>query len=200
MTDEHSTDRDADVDGVTTERLSDYLDSGREPYDPEIEESAENLAQLEALARLRRLSGQMMANDASDVGVADATWISNVMSRVRLESRSGRDIPLSSADLRTTLHITEGAVRGLIREAGDRVPGVLVLSCSLDGDLALPDAPVSVEVQISVLFGAAAAELADDVRRAVSRHLLTQTELVVERVDVLVGDIHLLEAERGGAA
>lgn len=200
MTDEHPTDRDADVDGVTTERLSDYLDSGREPYDPEIEESAENLAQLEALARLRRLSGQMMANDASDVGVADATWISNVMSRVRLESRSGRDIPLSSADLRTTLHITEGAVRGLIREAGDGVPGVLVLSCSLDGDLALPDAPVSVEVQISVLFGAAAAELADDVRRAVSRHLLTQTELVVERVDVLVGDIHLLEAERGGAA
>ena len=150
---------------ISMERLSDYLDAGREPYDPEIE--------------------------------ADPSWIAGVMSRVRLESRAGREIPLASSDPRSTLHITEGAVRALIREAGDSVPGAVVISCGIVGDVAEPGAVVRVEVAISALFGTAVQELADEVRRAVLDDLGRQTELVVEALDVTVRDVHQLDTDGG---
>lgn len=91
-----------------------------------------------------------------------------------------------------------GAVRGLIREAGDSVDGALVISCAIVGDVAQPDARVTVEVAISALYGVAVQPLANDVRDAVARHLLQQTELVVESVDVTVRDVHQLDDEADG--
>lgn len=185
-------------DGVSIERIADYLDAGRRPYDPEIEDDASALAQLHALQRLRGISAQLLTDEVAATPAPTPSWIADVMSRVRLESRSGREIPLTSIHERTTLHITEGAVRGLIREAGDSVDGALVISCAIVGDVAQPDARVTIEVAISALYGVAVQPLADDVREAVARHLLQQTELVVESVDVTVRDVHQLDDEADG--
>ncbi|MBD8704846.1 Asp23/Gls24 family envelope stress response protein [Frigoribacterium sp. CFBP 13712] len=185
-------------DGVSIERIADYLDEGRQPYDPLIEDDPSALAQLNALQRLRGISAQLLTDEVAATPAPAPSWIADVMSRVRLESRSGREIPLTSTHERTTLHITEGAVRGLIREAGDSIDGALVISCAIVGDVAQPDAIVTVDVAISALYGVAVQPLADEVRDAVARHLLQQTELVVESVDVTVRDVHQLDDEADG--
>lgn len=182
---------------VTLERLSDYLDAGRVPFDPVIEDDPENAAQLATLARLRSLSGRLLSDEAGALPPPDPSWFGGVMDRVRQEARSGRDIPLATDDVQTVLHMTEGAVRGLVREAGDTVPGAVVISCALTGDIHMPGSPVRVEVTISALRGEFVPVMADDVRQAVTATLLRQTELFVEAVDIVVGDIHLLETEVG---
>jgi uncharacterized alkaline shock family protein YloU len=186
-----------EVGGVSTERLADYLDSGREPYDPLIEDDPAALAQLVALQRLRTLSADLVESDAAAAPAPDPSWIAGVMDRVRMESRTGRDIPLTSPDARSTLHITEGAVRSLVREAGDSVPGSVVVSCGLAGDVGVDGAPIRVDVALSVVYGADVRQVADLVREAVAEALSRQTELVVEALDVTVRDVHL-GARQGG--
>ena len=188
-----------DEGSVTTERLSEYLDDGRQPYDPLIEDDPEARAQLAALARLRRMTAGLLADDAAAEPTPDPSWFDGIMSRVRLESRSGREIPLLSADQRSSLHITEGAVRSLIREAGDSVPGVVVVSCGIVGDVTVPGSVVSVDVQVSALYGAPVPELAETVKAAVAALVAQQTELVVEAVDVTVRDVHLLDDDEAEA-
>jgi hypothetical protein len=178
---------------VTLERLAHYLDSGRVPYDPTIEDDPENASQLATLQRLRLLSGRLVEEDAASEPPPDPSWISGVMERVRQEARSGRDIPLDSGAT-ARLHMTEGAVRGLIRAAGDSVPGAVVISCSLRGEVSAPASPVRVEVTISALRGTYVPVMADEVREAVTAQLLRQTELEIEAVDIVVDDVHLLEA------
>lgn len=177
---------------VTLERLASYLDAGRVPYDPAIEDVPENASQLATLQRLRSLSGELLADEAATEPPPDPGWLSGVMERVRQEARSGRDIPLESGST-ATLHMTEGAVRGLIREAGDSVPGAVVISCALRGDVTTALAPVRVEVTISALRGEYVPVMADEVREAVTLELLRQTELDIEAVDIVVGDVHLLD-------
>lgn len=180
---------------VSLERIAEYLDSGRRPYDPLIEDDPANQAQLAALMRLRRLGGQLVSDEAGQLPPPDPSWFATVMDRVRREARSGRDIPLAAVDPRVELHMTEGAVRGLIREAGDGVHGAIVISCSIDGDVTVPGTPVRVEVTISALRGEFVPAMADEVRDAVALRLSRQTELIVEAVDIVVGDVHLLERE-----
>jgi uncharacterized alkaline shock family protein YloU len=182
-------------DTVTLERLADYLDSGRRPYDPAIEDDPQNASQLATLERLRVLSGRVLDDDASAVPPPDPSWFGGVMARVRLEARSGRDIPIAAGDAQSVLHMTEGAVRGLIREAGDSIDGAVVISCALSGEVDVPSAPIRVEVTISALRGEFVPAMADEVRQAVALRLARQTELVVEAVDIVIGDVHLLEAE-----
>lgn len=196
--DDADDDEAGDDDAISPERLVDYLDAGRQPYDPEIEESPEATAQLAALERLRSMGARLFEADAAATPAPDPSWIAGVMDRVRLESRAGRQIPLSSIDDRSTLHITEGAVRALIREAGDGVEGAMVISCTIRGDVSVPGALVRVEVVVSGLFGRSLPALADAVREAVSSRLSRQTELTIESVDVTVDDVHL--HGEGGAA
>lgn len=177
---------------VTLERLARYLDSGRFPYDPAIEDDPENASQLATLQRLRSLSARLVAEDAAAEPEPDPSWIGSVMERVAREARSGRDIPLDSTG-GATLHMTEGAVRGLIRAAGDSVPGAVVISCAIQGDVEAADTPVRIEVTISALRGEYVPVMADEVREAVTQQLLRQTELEIEAVDIVVGDVHLLE-------
>jgi hypothetical protein len=186
-----------DEGSVSTERLTDYLDSGRQPYDPVIEDDPACRAQLVALERLRALSSELVESDVAAAPPADPSWITGVMERVRLESRTGRDIPLASPDARSTLHITEGAVRSLVREAGDSVPGAVVVSCGLAGDVGVPDAPIRVDVAVSVVYGADVRLAAGLVREAVAGALARHTEIVVEALDVTVRDVHLGAREAG---
>jgi uncharacterized alkaline shock family protein YloU len=171
--------------------LSDYLDRGRTPYDPVIEESPELRRTLRALERVRALSGALIDDDAEQLPAPEPGWLGSILTQVRRESRAGRDIPLASVEPGVSLAITEGAVRGLIREAGDSVPGVLVGRCRLVGAVDEPGAEIAVEVTISVFWGVPITEAAQQVRERVHSRLLTQTELRVSTIDVRVDDVYL---------
>ncbi|MHC2185259.1 putative alkaline shock family protein YloU [Rathayibacter agropyri] len=181
-------------DGIGIDELSDYLDRGRSPYDPVIEESPEHRRTLRALERVRALSGALIDDDAARLPAPEASWFGSILAQARREARAGRDIPFASMQPDMSLTITEGAVRGLVREAGDSVPGVLVGRCRLVGDIDV-GAEVVVEVTISVFWGIPIAEAAQQVRERVHTRLLTQTELRVSTIDVRVEDVYLPEAE-----
>ncbi|PPG71335.1 Asp23/Gls24 family protein [Rathayibacter rathayi] len=182
-------------DGIGIDELSDYLDRGRSPYDPAIEESPEHRRTLSALQRVRALSSALIDDDAARLPAPEESWFGSILTQVRREARAGRDIPLASVQPDVLLTITEGAVRGLVREAGDSVAGVLVGRCRLLGDVAEPGAEVVVELTISVFWGVPIAEAAQQVRERVHSRLLTQTELRVVRIDVRVEDVYLPGAE-----
>ena len=178
--------------GYSLDDLSDYLDRGRQPAIPEIDENAECQAMLASLDRVGSLSHQLIARDAATLPPADESWIASLLATIGREVRAGRDIPLASSDPATSLVITEGAVRELIRSAGDSVDGVLVGSCAISGDVAEPGAHVSVAVTISVVLSAPVRELAQAVRERVHSELLAHTELTVDEIDVTVTDVHQL--------
>ncbi|KZX21043.1 Asp23/Gls24 family envelope stress response protein [Rathayibacter tanaceti] len=181
----------SEPDGIGIDELSDYLDHGRSPYDPAIEESPEHRRTLQALERVRTLSGALIDDDAARLPVPEESWFGSILAQVRREARAGRDIPFASVQPDVSLTITEGAVRGLVREAGDSVPGVLVGRCRLLGDVAEPGAEVVVELTISVFWGVPIARAAQQVRERVHSRLLTQTELRVSTIDVRVEDVYV---------
>ena len=173
--------------GYTLDDLSDYLDRGRQPAVPEIDQDAECQAVLASLERVGSLSRDLVARDATAL---DENWISSLFTSITREVRAGRDIPLTTSDPLATLVITEGAIRELVRAAGDSVPGVLVGRCSLElGDV------VTVDIAISVLLGAPVREAAEAVRQRVYSDLLRHTELAIGSVDVTVTDVHVVASD-----
>ena len=177
--------------GYTLEDLSDYLDRGRLPAIPAIDDNAECSSVLSSLQRVGALSRDLVAKEGELQPPVDETWLSALFTSISQEAKAGRDIPLTSPDPRTRLSITEGAVRELVRAAGDSVDGVLVGRCQLDGDLATVGDSIRVTVSISVLLGSPVHEAAETVRQRVYSELLTHTELTIEAVDVTVADVHV---------
>ena len=185
MTDHHEDDQlrrlglePADLDGHTIEELSDYLDSGRTPRNPAIEESPGCQLALDALERLRGLGSALMDEDVSSAPAADA-----------MDAQAGRRIPFASDDPDVELAITEGAVRGLVRAAEEAVPGVLVGRCRLEGDVTEPGAPVRVASDASVRLGDPLRRVADRLRAEVEARLRRHTELQVVAIDVAITDV-----------
>lgn len=176
----------------TIDDLSDYLDSDRTPVIPEIENSPECRAMLDSLERVGALSRELIARDVELNPTIDERWLGGLIASIGREVKAGRDIPLASADPATSLSITEGAVRELVRVAGDSIDGVLVGSCAIDGDLMLPAEPLRVAVTISVVLNGPVTALADAVRQRVYSELLKHTELTIGAVDVTVTDVHQL--------
>jgi hypothetical protein len=174
----------------TIEDLSDYLDRGREPRIEAIETDAECRAVLDRLSRLGSLSRDLVQRDVERDPTIDEGWLTGLLQSIGREVRAGRDIPLSSPDPSVTLAITEGAVRELVRNAGDSVDGVLVGSTRIDGDVV--GQPLTVHLAISVLLTAPVRELAEAVRQRVYSELLKHTELQIAAVDVTVTDGHEL--------
>ncbi|MBF4461533.1 MULTISPECIES: Asp23/Gls24 family envelope stress response protein [unclassified Rathayibacter] len=181
--------------GIGIDELGDYLDRGRVPYDPAIEESPEHRRILQALERVRALSGALIDDDAERLPAPSDSWFGSILTQVSREARAGRDIPLASVQPDVALTITEGAVRGLVREAGDSVPGVLVGRCRLVGAVDEPGAEVLVEVTLSVFWGVPIARAAQQVRERIHSRLLTQTELRVSTIDIRVEDVYVPEVE-----
>ncbi len=168
--------------GYTLEQLSDYLDRGREPAIPAIDEDAECQAVLASLERVGSLSRELVRRDEKPL---DESFLSGLFGSITRELRAGRDIPLVSSDPATSLAITEGAIRELVRAAGDSVPGVLVGKCSIDlGD------ELVVHLTISVLLGLPVHSAAEAVRQRVYTELLRHTQLAIGPVDVTVVDVH----------
>ena len=178
--------------GYSLEQLSDYLDRGRIPAIPEIDENPACQAMLDSLARVATYSRELIDADAAANPDIDETWFGSLLATIGREVRAGRDIPLTASDPLTRLSISEGAVRELVRSAGDSVDGVLVGSCAIDGDVSDPEAEITVAVTISVVLDAPIARLAQLVRERIHTELLKHTELHVAGIDVTVVDVHVL--------
>lgn len=170
--------------------LSDYLDRGETPPAALIGASPENQLAYDALARVRDAASGLLDVDA-DGGDAPPGWVEGLLANLQREVRSGRSIPLTHPSPSARLTLTEGAVRGLIRAAGDGVDGVLIGRCVLDGDVTVPSSPIVVRLDASVFWGERIPEVAERLRLAVAGALLQHTELRVEAIDVTVTDVHL---------
>ena len=180
--------------GYTLDDLSAYPDRGRLPAIAAIDTNAECRAVLDSMERVGALSRELLASDVRENPSVDENWLGSLLTSISRELRAGRDIPLSSTDPTTSLSITEGAVRELVRSAGDSVDGVLVGSCTLIGT---PDGtePIQVSLTISVVLARPLQELAEEVRKRVYSELLKHTELDIEAVNVTIGDVHIMTSE-----
>lgn len=179
----------------TLDDLSDYLDRGRQPAIAEIENSPECQAMLASMERVGELSRQLLAQDVEQTPVLEEGWLGTLLGSISREVKAGRDIPLSSPDPHTRLSITEGAVRELVRAAGDSVDGVLVGSCAIAGDLDPEGDGITVSITISVVLNTPVPALAEAVRQRVYSELLRHTELAVTSIDVTVSDVHVITRE-----
>jgi len=178
-----------DLDGHTIDELADYLDAGMQPADPSIDDSAACQNALAAIVRLRHSSLGSLEAAAEQEAPADESWISGVLANISLEARAGRDVPLRPAAPTERPVMTEGAIRSLVRTAGDAVPDALIARCTLEGDVTELGAPVHIVVEIAVRAGSPIQRVAADVRATVGEVLATETDLLVESVDVVVRDL-----------
>ncbi|MDY0913781.1 Asp23/Gls24 family envelope stress response protein [Rathayibacter festucae] len=181
---------DDDLDGHTLEELGEYLDRGRTPVDPSIEGSAACRLALANLTRLNELSASALRRRADEEPDRDEVWIAGLLDAIRSEVRSGRDVPIRHPDPTLRLALTEAAVRGMIRRAGDTMGGVIMGRCTLDGDVGTPGAVIRVDVTFALEFGVPVATAADRLRERIRYALERHTELVVGAIDVTVDDVY----------
>ncbi|PCN49047.1 hypothetical protein Csp2054_02270 [Curtobacterium sp. 'Ferrero'] len=184
-----------DLDGHSIDELADYLDAGMQPADPSIDDSPACQNALAAIVRLRQTSLGSLEAAAAQEAPADESWVSGVLANISLEARAGRDVPLRPTVPTERPVMTEGAIRSLVRSAGDGVDDALIARCTLDGDVTELGAPIRVVVEIAVRAGSTVRTVADAVRETVAAVLAAQTDLVVESVDVVVRDLLPLSAE-----
>jgi len=189
----------ARLSGHTIEDLNDYLDRDRTPSDSSIDDSP---ACTVALTRLERLRSALRRVDSAAVArEAERTdgWVATIIDSIRLETRAGRRIPLASVSPVARLALTEGAVIGVLRTAGDGIDGILISRCRLDGDVTEPGEPITVRLEVSVgtdgtNTGESVRDLTARLRAAVYAVLVQQTELSIAAVDITVTDLYLTTA------
>lgn len=177
--------------------LTDYLERDLSPADPSIDDSPECQRILRSLRRVRSLATPLLEADEAAVTTLDQDWIRGIMENIGREAKAGRDIPFAAADERAALVITEGTVRGLVRGAGDRTPGVLVGRCVLEGDVTVVGEPIMLHVTVSIGWGRSVAEAVAQFREEVGASLGQHTDLVVAGLDVVVDDLHFEADEIG---
>lgn len=184
-----------DLDGYTVNALSDYLDAGMIPRDPVVDVSPACQIALAALTRLKALTATFLDDEAAAEEPRDDSWMSSLLQHISLESRAGRQIPFRTAAVRTELVITEGAVRGLIRAAGDTVYGILVGRSALIGDVTLLDEPITVEVDATIIWRNNIPDAAEQLRHAIEHTLASNTDLTVAGITVTITDVHIASKE-----
>ncbi|TFD47897.1 hypothetical protein E3T55_14810 [Cryobacterium frigoriphilum] len=177
--------------GDLIEVLNDYLDRGEDPPRELLDGSPDHQLTLDALVRFRRLTRELLADDVAAEPARDDGWVATILANIHSESRAGRSIPLAHPSSIADLSISEGAVRGLVRAAGDAVSGTLIGACRLEGDVTEPGSPITVAVEASVFWGERIRATADHIRTAIESALLLHTELNIVAVDVTVTDVHL---------
>ncbi len=178
-----------ELDGHTIEELSDYLDRGYQPPIASIDQSSGCQIVLNALQRLRVLSASLLEQEALAEQPRDDRWVQRILGQIGLEARAGREIPFQSPVTNASLGITEGAVRGIIRAAGDAAGGAIIGRCRLDGNVSVAGEPITVTIDVSVVWGTGIPAAVERIRVAVLRDLAIHTELNVLAVDVTVHDV-----------
>ncbi|WP_217133325.1 hypothetical protein [Leucobacter chinensis] len=186
-----------ELNGYTVEQLSDYLDAGRTPDDPEIEHSPGCLLVLDALERLRDLTPELLEVDAAAEAEPEESFVQSILSSIALDARAGRRIPIEAEDPTFDLGITEGALRGVIRSAESAVPGALVGKCRFDGDLTTPGAPVRVQAEVSIRYGLPIPELVEQLRSEIQNRIRVHSTIRLVAVDLTVRDVHERPAMNG---
>jgi len=169
-----------DLDGHTIDELTDYLERGRAPVDPSIEDSPACRSALRALQRLRDLARTYLDDD-QDREEPGRSWIGAVLAAIPIEARAGRRFPFALDDPAVTVHVTEGAIRGLIRAVGDDVPGLLVGSVRL-GD----DRPASLTIDVALVHGAPLTDAVAVFRRGLQQVLPEQVPFPIGAIDIHV--------------
>jgi hypothetical protein len=183
------------LDGHTVESLSDYLDRGREPRDPHIESSPAAQNALAALSRLRAVAPRVMAAHAEQFAPTNDGWLKRILDQIGLQAHAGRDIPISHDVGGAVLSISEGAVRSLVRDAGDLTDGLIVERCRLDGDLETPGAPIDIHVVVSTFDGLDEARVTAEFREHVLESLGLHTDLVIASITVRIHSTDLVDGE-----
>ncbi len=178
------------IDGFSLDELSDYLDSAREPVRLDIEESPEARHALARLERLRVLSGELLDADSATAASPDESWFQSIIRGLSREVRAGRPIPILSPDPAVKLTVSEGALRALIRDTGDSVPGAIVGRTRFDGDLTTPGAHVTVNIDLTAYAHIPLPDLADRIRAATADALHLHTDLTVAAINITVTDIY----------
>jgi hypothetical protein len=184
-----------DLDGHTVESLSDYLDRGREPRDPSIESSPAAQNALAALSRLRAIAPRVLAADADHFAPENENWIKRILDQIGVQAHAGRDIPIPHDVPGAVLSISEGAVRSLVRDAGDATEGLIVERCRLDGDVETPDTPIDIHVVVSTFDGLDQAEITAEFSERVRDVLAEHTHLNIRDITVRVHDSDLSEED-----
>jgi uncharacterized alkaline shock family protein YloU len=179
------------LDGHTVEELSDYLDRGRTPRDPAIESSPAAQHALAALSRLRAVAPRVITADAAYFAPKNENWISRILDQIGVQAHAGRDIPIPYDAPGAELSISEGAVRALVREAGDNTDGLLVERTHLDGDIETAGAPVEVRVVVSTFADVDTARIVSEFQRRVTSAIEEHTDLTLTRVTVRVHEADL---------
>jgi uncharacterized alkaline shock family protein YloU len=195
MTDSPSPLDEDNLDGHTIDSLSDYLDRGREPRDPSIESSPAAQNALAALSRLRTVAPRVIAARADDFAPKNENWIKRILDQIGVQAHAGRDIPLSHDAAGAVLSISEGAVRAIVRDAGDRTEGLLVERCKLEGDVETPGAAIDVLVIVSLFEDADERAVTEEFRGYVEEAIARHTHLVVQSITVKVHDTDLDEED-----
>ncbi|MEF2978141.1 hypothetical protein [Subtercola sp. YIM 133946] len=183
------------LDGFTVDQLSDYLDHGRHPRNPAIEASPAAQHALAALSRLRAVAPRIMKTDAEYFAPKNENWISRILDQIGVQAHAGRDIPILHDVPGAKLSISEGAVRALVREAGDDTDGLIVERTRIDGDLETPGSPVQVHVVVSTFADATDARVVPLFQERVIETVREHTDLVVTRVTVRVHDSDITDED-----
>ena len=178
----------ADLDGYSIDQLAEYVDAGRQPVDPAIESSPSCLRAIAALERLRAVSADLLTDEHGAPATDDA-WLQGVMDRIALDARSGADFTMTRTEVGDEVVMTEGALRSVVRAAGDEQPGFLVGRVRFNGDLSSPTSPIVFTVDVVVAFGTVIPEGVEGLRAAVRERLRLHTLFRDPRIDVVVRDL-----------
>ena len=182
-----------ELDGHTIAELADYLDADRTPIDPSIESSPACQHALAALERLRVLAPDLLGDDEP----LDDDWVARVMGGIALDAHAGADFVLVDGGPDAHLVMTEGALRGLIRAAGDGEPEFLTGRVRFEGELG-PDSAVAVRAGVTVAHGVRIPDAVDRLRLRIDEALRRHTGMTASRIDVDVDDLEV--PPTGGAA
>lgn len=177
--------------GHTIEELSDYLDAGCTPADPTIDASPECQIALRSLERLRTAQASLLSQDVARAADRDDSWVASILQNINVEAHAGRDIPFTHPASTARLIVTEGAVRGILRAAGDSLANIVVGRCRLDGDVSVPGDPITIRIDAAVGEGEDIPVSAAVLREAVYTALRTHTQLNVVAIEITIRDIYL---------
>jgi len=175
--------------GHTLAELSTYLDTGDFADPGHLNQCPECQAGLAALGSISALGTDLRDADIEAAGSGTDDWMQSILDNLRLELRPGRSIPVRGGHADDILSETEGAISAVIRSVADALPGTAAGKCRLHGDVGTPGAPVTVSVDLAVVYGHPLEQRAAELRSQLADTLSQHTELNITSIDVTITDI-----------
>lgn len=175
--------------GHSLAELSEYLDTGLIGDPEHLAQCPECQAGLGSLRRLSALGNELVDADITEAGSGTDDWMQAILGNLRLELRPGRSIPVRGDDPGDILAETEGSISALIRSIADGMPGTAAGKCRLQGDVTDPGAPITVDIELAVVYGHPLKERAAALRRQLAEALSRHTELNITEIQVTITDV-----------